>query len=31
MQQFRDAIATYDETRIRELIAEANKIKKILR
>jgi prephenate dehydrogenase len=31
MQQFRDAIATYDEARIRELIAEANKIKKILR
>lgn len=31
MRQFRDAIATYDETRIRELIAEANKIKKILR
>ena len=31
MQQFRDAIATYDETKIRELIAEANKIKKILR
>ncbi len=31
MLQFRDAIATYDETRIRELIAEANKIKKILR
>lgn len=31
MQQFRDAIAAYDETRIRELIAEANKIKKILR
>ncbi len=31
MQQFRDAIATYDEAKIRELIAEANKIKKILR
>ena len=31
MRQFRDAIATYDETRIRELIAEANRIKKILR
>ena len=31
MRQFRDAIATYDETKIRELIAEANKIKKILR
>lgn len=31
MQQFRDAIATYDEAKIRELIAEANRIKKILR
>lgn len=31
MQQFRDAIATYDETKIRELIAEANRIKRILR
>jgi len=31
MQQFRDAIAAYDEAKIRELIAEANKIKKILR
>jgi len=31
MQQFRDAVFTYDEERIRELIAEANKIKKILR
>ena len=31
MQQFRDAIATYDEVKIRELIQEANRIKKILR
>ena len=31
MQQFRDAIATYDEAKIRELIQEANRIKKILR
>ena len=31
MQQFRDAIAAYDEAKIRELITEANKIKKILR
>ena len=31
MQQFREAIASYDETRIRELIEEANRIKKILR
>ena len=31
MQAFRDAVATYDEDRIRELITEANKIKKILR
>ena len=31
MQQFRDAIATYDEAKIRELIAEANRIKRILR
>jgi prephenate dehydrogenase len=31
MLQFRDAIATYDEAKIRELIQEANRIKKILR
>lgn len=31
MQQFRDAIAAYDEAKIRELIQEANRIKKILR
>ena len=31
MQAFRDAVATYDEARIRELIEEANKIKRILR
>jgi prephenate dehydrogenase len=31
MQEFRTAIADYDEDRIRELIAEANRIKKILR
>ena len=31
MQAFRDAVATYDEARIRELITEANKIKRILR
>lgn len=31
MQEFRRAIADYDEDRIRELIAEANRIKKILR
>ena len=31
MQQFRDAIATYDEDKIRELIAEANRIKRIIR
>ena len=31
MQQFRDAIATYDEAKIRKLIQEANRIKKILR
>ena len=31
MQKFRDAIATYDEAKIRELIQEANRIKKILR
>ena len=31
MQEFRKAIADYDEDRIRELIAEANRIKKILR
>ena len=30
MQEFRKAIADYDEDRIRELIAEANRIKKIL-
>ena len=31
MQQFRDAVDNFDEDRIRELILEANKIKKILR
>ena len=31
MQEFRRAIADYDEDRIRELIEEANRIKKILR
>ena len=31
MQQFRDAVARYDEARIRELIYEANRIKKIIR
>jgi prephenate dehydrogenase len=31
MQQFRDAVATFDEAKIRELIEEANKIKRILR
>ena len=31
MQAFRDAVATYDEARIRQLIEEANRIKKIIR
>jgi len=31
MKQFREALATYDEASIRELIVEANKIKKIIR
>ena len=31
MKEFRDAIASYDEDRIRELIHQANKIKKIIR
>ena len=31
MQQFRDAIADFDEEKIRELIESANRIKKILR
>jgi prephenate dehydrogenase len=31
MKEFRDAVAAYDESRIRELICEANKIKKIIR
>ena len=31
MKAFRDAVATYDEAGIRELITEANKIKRILR
>ncbi|MBO4435083.1 MAG: prephenate dehydrogenase [Bacteroidales bacterium] len=31
MQLFRDAVANYDEARIRELIQEANRIKKIIR
>ena len=31
MKQFRDAVADYDQDRIRDLITEANKIKKIIR
>ena len=31
MKEFRDAVSTFDEARLRELIAEANRIKKILR
>ena len=31
MQEFRDAVADFDEARIRELIEQANRIKKILR
>ena len=31
MQAFREAVASYDEARIRELITEANRIKKIIR
>ena len=31
MKEFRDAVAAYDEARIRELITEANRIKKIIR
>ena len=31
MKEFRDAVAGYDEARIRELITEANRIKKIIR
>ena len=31
MRLFRDAVANYDEARIRELIQEANRIKKIIR
>ena len=31
MQQFREAVATYDEDKMRELIDEANRIKKIIR
>jgi len=31
MQAFRDAIATYDDSKIRSLIEEANRIKKIIR
>ncbi len=31
MKQFRDAVASYDEEKIRELIEEANRIKRILR
>jgi prephenate dehydrogenase len=31
MKEFRDAVAAYDEARIRELIQEANRIKKIIR
>ncbi len=31
MQQFREAVSDYDEDRIRELIHEANRIKRILR
>ena len=31
MKEFRDAIADYDEKKIEELIAQANRIKKIIR
>ena len=31
MKEFREAVSAYDEARLRELIAEANRIKKILR
>ena len=31
MKEFRDAIADYDESKIRDLICEANRIKKIIR
>ena len=31
MQQFRDAIADYDEAKVRKMIEEANRIKRILR
>ena len=31
MQQFREAVADYDEARIRQLIEQANRIKKIIR
>ena len=31
MQEIRDAVSTYDEDKLRELIAEANRIKRILR
>ena len=31
MKEFRDAISGYDESRIEELIQEANRIKKIIR
>ena len=31
IQEFRDAIATFDEDRLRELITEANRIKRILK
>ena len=31
MKAFRDAVADYDEDRVRSLIEEANKIKKIIR
>ena len=31
MQAFRDAIADYDEDKVRELIEDANRIKRIIR
>jgi prephenate dehydrogenase len=31
MKAFRDAIADYDEDKVRELIEEANRIRKIIR
>ncbi len=31
MQQFREAVASYDEAALRQLIEDANKIKRIIR